>query len=124
MAGISTSSTPIANLHPELNADSTSVSGIVTLVWPYASSTNSISLLLVEPDFRLRKHRGQVRIHFDGSSAKAVAKACVTSGDELSLSLRGSSWVKDVVEDITPGKSVEWELRFGERLVLQVRRLV
>ena len=111
---------PIAQLQPGLDPDSTFVSGIVTLIWPYASSTRTLSLLLVEPDFRLRRHQGQVRIHFHGSSAKALARSGVSSGDHLLLRLIGVQWAKDTHKASTPGRGIEWELRYGERAVLTV----
>lgn len=111
---------PIAQLQPGLDIEATSVTGVVTLIWPYASSTQSISLLLVEPDFRLRGHRGQVRVHFNGASARAVARSGLSSGDRLSLSLKGSAWTQDGSSTTTPGRSIEWELRYGERVLLQV----
>lgn len=114
----------IADLQPNLDsAIKQFVSGIITLIWPYASSTKTISLLLVEPDFRLRRHRGQVRIYFVGPSAKALAKAGVASGDQLILSLNGVNWVKDASTAITPGKSIDWELRYGDRIEIHVRGL-
>lgn len=116
-----TTTIPIAQLQPDLDAkDETSVTGIVTLIWPYASLTQSLSLLLVEPDFRLRRHRGQVRIHFHGSSAKAVARSGVSSGDQLSLSLIGADWAKDGCTATTPGRGIEWELQYAERVILEV----
>lgn len=114
---------PIAQLAPNLESPNNySVHGIVTLVWPYSSSTQSYSLLLVEPDFRLRRHRGQVRVHFQGSSAKAIARICVNSGDALVLSLQGASWEKDPTSSTTPGRGIECELVFGEYVVLEVRK--
>lgn len=111
---------PIAQLQPGLDAEATSVTGVVTLIWPYASSTQSTSLLLVEPDFRLRGHRGQVRVHFNGASARTVAKSGLGSGDRLSMSLKGSAWTKDSSSTTTPGRSIEWELKYGERVLLEV----
>ena len=115
------SSTPIAQLNPDLRPDECFVAGIVTLIWPYASSRATFSLLLVEPDFRLRSSRGQVRVHFQGSSAKAVARSGISSGDQLLLGLRGAQWAKDSTAATTPGRGIDWEVQFGERLVLQVR---
>lgn len=111
---------PIAQLQPGLDSESTSVFGIVTLIWPYASSTHALSLLLVEPDFRLRRHRGQVRVRFQGSSAKALSRAGISSGDQLLLNLTGVQWAKDTLAASTPGKGIDWELRYGERVVLRV----
>lgn len=114
---------PIADLEPSLETQLTSVTGIVTLIWPYSSSSKTLSVLLVEPDFRLRRHKGQVRIHFTGSSATAVARSGITIGTQISLSLVGVHWAKDESTPRTPGNGVEWELRFGERLALQVCNL-
>lgn len=111
----------IAKLRPDLDSlDTSSVHGIVTLVWPYASSTQSLCFLLVEPDFRLRRQQGQVRIHFQGPSARVVAEAGLSSGDELELNLLGASWEKDATKTETPGKGIEWQLRFGDYAVLEV----
>ena len=112
---------PIAQLQPGLDNDSTIVNGIVTLIWPYALHSQTLSLLLVEPDFRLRRHRGQVRVHFHGSSAKALSRSGIASGDQLLLSLKGVEWAKDTLTASTPGRGIEWELRYGERVVLKVR---
>ena len=117
----STSHIPIAQLTPLLAAPSTrSVKAIITLTWPYTSATGSVAFLLVEPDFRLRRTRGQVRVQFSGSSAKAIAKAGIASGDEVILNLAGVEWVEDETPFATPGRGVEFELKFTERLLLQV----
>lgn len=116
--------TPIAQLEPSIDSTNTSVSGIVTLIWPYSASQSSYSLLLVEPDFRLRRHKGQVRLHFTGSSAKAVARGGIRSGDHIWLSLADVQWTKAAstaeITRQTPGKGIDWELQFRERVVLQV----
>ena len=111
---------PIADLDPSLETFHTSIVGIVTLIWPYSSSSKTFGLLLVEPDFRLRRNKGQVRVHFTGSSATAVARSGIGIGAQVSLSLVGVQWAKDESTPKTPGKGVEWELRFSERLALQV----
>lgn len=112
---------PIAELHPELaEADKCFFQGVVTLLWPYSSSSKSLSLLLVEPDFRLRARHGQVRLVFRGASAKALSKSEVTSGDQLTSSLRGVTWARDDSAASTPGKGIEWQLQYGEFLDLKV----
>jgi len=117
----STSHIPISHLSPELTEPSTrSLKAIVTLTWPYSSVTGSVAFLLAEPDFRLRKSRGQVRVQFSGSSAKSIAKAGIASGDEVVLCLDGVEWSQDESEMSTPGRGVEFELKFAERLLLQV----
>jgi len=112
---------PIAQLTPLLSAPaSRSIKAVVTLTWPYSSAAGSIAFLLSEPDFRLRRTRGQVRVQFSGSSAKEVAKSGIASGDQVILSLDGAEWIHNEAAVATPGKGVEFELKFTERLVLQV----
>lgn len=111
---------PISELQPSVDTNNSSIRGIVTLIWPYSSSNGSLSLLLAEPDFRLRRQKGQIRVIFTGSSAKLVARSGVSSGDGVVLALVGVQWAKDETTLRTPGKGSEWELKFGERAVLQV----
>ncbi|KAG4437216.1 hypothetical protein IFR05_007305 [Cadophora sp. M221] len=119
----STEHIPIAQLNPELAAPATrAIKAVVTLTWPYSSATGSVAFLLSEPDFRLRRKRGQVRVRFSGSSAKAVAASGIASGDEVIVCLDGVEWISDDVTVVTPGRGIEFELRFSERLLLQFRQ--
>lgn len=123
-AGIEhTTHIPIAQLSPLLAAPaSRSIKAVVTLTWPYSSVTGSVAFLLAEPDFRLRRTRGQVRVQFAGSSAKAISQAGIASGDEIVLCLDGVKFVHDQTTTVsTPGRGVEFELRFTERLVVEFR---
>src|SRR4051812_12760805 len=119
----STTHIPIAELNDRIPEPAKrSVRAIVTLTWPYSSATGSIAFLLAEPDFRLRRSKGQVRVQFSGSSAKQVAKAGIASGDEVTLCLDGVEWMRNEAEISTPGRGVDYELKFTERLLLQVSR--
>lgn len=113
----------IAQLDPSLpNLQSSYIKAVVTLIWPYSSSNRTLAVLVAEPDFRLRRARGQVKVNFTGSSAKHVFDAGIGSGDELVLSLDGAEWIKDAATPPqTPGRGIEWELKFAEKLVVQVR---
>ncbi|KAK0250660.1 hypothetical protein LTS09_014209 [Friedmanniomyces endolithicus] len=99
-----------------------SIRGIVTLSWPYSSSTQQCAFLLADPDFRLRKQKGQVRIRFTGDAAAAVARAHLGIGDEVELRLHGASWVNAVDVTRTPGRSVDGELSFGRHVELTIKR--
>lgn len=92
---------------------------MVTLIWPYSSATKAVAFLLAEPDFRLRRTRGQVRVQFSGSSASKINASGIESGDEVILSLDGVEFVHGEAVS-TPGRGVEFELRFTERLLLEV----
>ncbi|KAK7516889.1 uncharacterized protein IWZ02DRAFT_456664 [Phyllosticta citriasiana] len=118
---------PISALHPGLPSLATqSIVSIVTLVWPYSSSTRSCALLLAEPDFRLRRRRGQVRVQFFADAAHAVATSGVGIGDVVVLRLGpGVQWLASSGEEEvvrTPGKSVEWELGYRRALRLRAWR--
>lgn len=120
LQGKGRASTPIAQLQPSISSDEDTIFGQVALIWPYSSSKKSFGLLIAEPDFRLRRERGQVHVNFLGSSAKDVAQSGVKIGDEVLLSLVGVEWTKDEATLRTPGHGIDWELCFRERLVLQV----
>ncbi|KAH7071242.1 hypothetical protein BKA63DRAFT_517599 [Paraphoma chrysanthemicola] len=112
----------IAELHPKLAArESKQFKAAVTLIWPYSSSQRQFALLLAEPEFRLRRKKGQVRARFSGSSAKALATTGVGIGDEVVLSLRGGQFVKEGTVS-TPGRSIDWELEYTQTVVVQVFR--
>lgn len=113
---------PIAELKPELSdRDSTQFRAAVTLIWPYSSSQRQFALLLAEPNFRLRRKKGQVRARFHGSSAKALATTGVGIGDEVILSLRGAHFVQEDTVS-TPGRSIDWELEYTQTVTIQVFR--
>lgn len=112
----------IAELNPELPARaSKQFKAAVTLIWPYSSSQRQFALLLAEPDFRLRRKKGQVRARFSGSSAKALATTGVGIGDEVVLSLRDAQFVQEGTVS-TPGRSIDWELEYTQNLSVQVFR--
>ncbi|KAJ9640025.1 hypothetical protein H2199_006259 [Coniosporium tulheliwenetii] len=116
-------SVPIAELAPTIPApDAKAVKALVTLIWPYSSSTKSCAVLLAEHDFRLRRRRGQVRVRFSGPSARAVAESGIGIGDEVTLGLSSVKWLADAGEVKAPGRSVDWELLYGCKLALQVVR--
>lgn len=112
---------PVSHLKPSLLYPETRcIRAMVTLIWPYSSSTQTLALLLAEPDFRLRNRRGQVRVLFQGASAAALARTKIGSGDEFMLHLEGVQWIEADPGITTPGRSVDTELLFKRRLVCQV----
>ncbi|KAH7135001.1 hypothetical protein B0J11DRAFT_425611 [Dendryphion nanum] len=116
--------TPIACLNPELpELASKHINAVVSLIWPYSSLTRQFALLLAEPDFRLRRKKGQVKVRFSGSSAKSIAATGVGIGDDVVLELRGARFVQEEPGDIqTPGRSIDWELAFTHTVVAQIFR--
>ena len=110
---------PIASLDP-LSIPNARIHAIITLVWPYSSSTRTTSLLLAESDFRLRRNKGQVRVNFTDASAHRVATSGIGIGDLVSLDLAGSRWEASSTLTSTPGRSVDRDLEFSNRLSLRV----
>lgn len=109
--------TPIAQISPSLDhLEGHSIRAVVTLVWPYSSATKSLSLLLAEPDFRLRRANGQVKVIFYGFVAERIAKTHVGIGDEVTLRLAGSR----LVNNETTGNCVAWDVHFDDRVFLKV----
>ncbi|KAK3296902.1 uncharacterized protein B0H64DRAFT_423265 [Chaetomium fimeti] len=118
----SLSATPIAQLNPDLpNQASRSVRGEVTITWPYNSVTKKLAFLIAEPDVRLRRAKGQIRIELHGPSAKAASESGLGASDELLFSLAGAEWSKDASPGRIPGARVEWQLQFNQKLALQVK---
>ncbi|KAK4168040.1 hypothetical protein QBC43DRAFT_361683 [Cladorrhinum sp. PSN259] len=114
--------TPIAQLNPDLPAQaSLAVRGEVGIKWPYNSVTKTLAFLVAEPDVRLRRAKGQVRIELHGPSAKAFSNCEFGAGDELLLNLDGVEWAKDTSPGRIPGSRVDWQLQFREKLTLQIK---
>ena len=112
---------PISSLSKDEQPNSNSqVHAVVTLIWPFSSRTRSCAILLADPDFRLRRSRGQVRVQLHGSAAIAVAKSGIGISDDVWLRLDGASWTDEAAPTLTPGKGLEGQLVFRDRLVLKV----
>lgn len=113
--------TPIAQLSPALDKlQERYIDAAVTLVWPYSSSTKCISLLLSEPDFRLRRSNGQVKVTFHGRVAERVAESQVGIGDTVRLALQGVDFVANEAATQTPGRYVAWDIHFEKGVSIEV----
>ncbi|KAI1438345.1 hypothetical protein GGR50DRAFT_641121 [Xylaria sp. CBS 124048] len=115
---------PIAQLCPDLSDPSTkAVGGVVTITWPYNSVTNTFACYLAEPDFRLRRKNGQVRIDFTGRAARAARDCELRSNDEVLLGLDGVAWEAEIAnrrQSLPDG--LGWRLVFAESLFLKIKR--
>lgn len=115
--------TPISDLSPQISEPaSRAVRGIVTITWPYNSVKSSFAFILAEPDFRLRRNRGQVRVNFTGSIAKTLGECGLGGNDEIYLSLDGAEWEPEETKkrQSLPGTGIDWQLKFSNKLLLQV----
>ena len=98
------------------------IEAVVSLVWPYSSKEGLLSLLLAEPDVRLRSAKGQLKVTFQGAGARQVAKSQLGIGDIVLLRIDHAEWKDTGDAVLTPGKKVQWDLHFKSRVVLEVRR--
>lgn len=112
--------TPIAQLNPELPTQTITVRGVVTIVWPYSSTTSSLSFTIAEPEYRLRRPKGQIRVNFAGHIAKEVSSSGIGSGDELVIYLDGVEWEAEAANRRLSSAGHEWQLKFSQKLRLQV----
>ncbi|EXJ93457.1 hypothetical protein A1O1_01849 [Capronia coronata CBS 617.96] len=110
----------IAHLSPSSAGPSSYIAANVALVWPYSSSTRSLALLLADPDVRLRKQKGQVKVVFRDGAAKAIAETKVGIGDSIWLSLHGCDWKETSQTLSTPGEKIDWDLEFRDRVLFQI----
>ncbi|KAG9769215.1 hypothetical protein KCU88_g6935, partial [Aureobasidium melanogenum] len=115
-------SIPIAHLSPSSVQTSSYIAANVALVWPYSSATGNLALLLAEPDVRLRKHKGQVKVVFRDGCAREIAKTKVGIGDTVKLALAGCEWKETGDAVSTPGKKIDWDLEFRGQVIFQVVR--
>lgn len=112
---------PIAQLSPTLDQpQGKCIYAAVTLVWPYSSSSRTISLLLAEPDFRLRRSNGQVKATFHSGAAEKVAESQVGIGDHVRFSLSGLQLVTNEGAKQTPGRNIAWDAHFDHSVLLEV----
>ncbi len=114
---------PISDLSPEIPEPTLrAVRGIVTITWPYNSVKGSFAFILAEPDFRLRRNRGQARVNFTGLAAKALGECGLGGNDEIYLSLDGAEWEPEEVKkpQSLPGTGINWQLKFSNKLLLHV----
>ncbi|KAJ5197488.1 hypothetical protein N7449_007967 [Penicillium cf. viridicatum] len=114
---------PIAQLSPDIEQlTEKSFLAAVALVWPYSSSTKSVSLLLAEPDFRLRGAKGQIKATFHGRVAEKVAESHVGIGDTVCLALKDIKFVSNDGVQQTPGRSVAWDAHWENGVFLEIYR--
>ncbi|KAI0867970.1 hypothetical protein GGS24DRAFT_244669 [Hypoxylon argillaceum] len=117
--------TPIAELCPDVADPAThAVGGVVTITWPYNKVEGTFAFNLAEPNFRLRRNKGQVRIDFTGRAAKAAGDCGLGSNDEVLISLAGAAWEAEIANKrrSLPGADIGWRLVFSDYLLLRIKR--
>ncbi|KAJ5908565.1 hypothetical protein N7495_001247 [Penicillium taxi] len=111
---------PIAQLSPTLDQqEEKCINATVTLIWPYSSVTKTLSLLLAEPDSRLRRSHGQVKAIFHDHVAKRIAESHIGIGDNVCLALKGARLSANDTVSQTPGRYIGWDIHFETELSIE-----
>ncbi|KAF7502697.1 hypothetical protein GJ744_005261 [Endocarpon pusillum] len=98
------------------------VDGVISLIWPYSSSTRSMAVLLADPDFRTRRAKGQTKVTFHGEIAVAVANSHVGIGDAVHLSLGGAQWAQSSEDVSVVGNRADWDLEYVGQVFMEIQR--
>ena len=113
----------IKSLSPQASATSDKcIEGVVSLIWPFSSYTQQAAILVAEPDFRLRKAKGQTKVRFHGESAVEVAKSGIGVGDTVRLGLEGAQFVQPDRGDIVTGQRADADLAFHHEMAMDIQR--
>lgn len=103
----------LASISPD-NVTSTSLlHGIITIKWPYSSSSQKLTFLLADPDPRKRASGGQVKITLLGEAAGILDQT--ESGESISL----SPSTRATVDSEPEGQRAKWHITFPEGCILQ-----
>jgi hypothetical protein len=98
------------------------IDGVISLIWPYSSSTRSTAILLADPDFRIRRQKGQTKITFHEAAGVAVAESHAGIGDTIHLSLEGAQWTEPGNDVHTLGKRADWDLEYTGQVYMEVHQ--
>jgi hypothetical protein len=117
-------SLPLASLSPtssstaaSSSSSSTYITAVVTLIWPFSSSSRTLSIVASEQNPILRLSKGQLRVNFHGPAATGVDARGLQSGDHVCISLDGAHW-----EELASASSrdVPWAVSFEKKLTMKV----
>lgn len=97
------------------NITSTSLlHGVVTIKWPFSSSSQKLTFLLADRDPRKRASGGQIKVTLTGQAAQTLDQ--IESGEEISIASTNVPVVE--VEDNSP--RVKWHITIPQGCILIV----
>jgi hypothetical protein len=94
--------------------------GIITIKWPYSSSSQKLTFLLADPDPRKRAAGGQVKITLMGEAAELVGQ--IESGESISIAAADGEFgsVPDIKVDQDNSGRIKWHITFTQGCILAV----
>jgi hypothetical protein len=90
--------------------------GVITIKWPYSSSSQKLAFLLADPDPRKRASGGQVKVTLLGEAAEILDQT--ESGEEIAVSPNDTCSVEP-----ESGGRLKWHITFSDGCILQVHRI-
>jgi hypothetical protein len=106
----------LSNVSSETVTSTSLLHGVITIKWPYSSSTQKLTFLLADPDPRKRAAGGQVKITLLGKAAEAIDK--IESGEEISLAAADDNGGISVENDV--GGRIKHHITFSQGCILIV----
>jgi hypothetical protein len=105
----------LSTVSPTSLSSNSALHGVVTIKWPYSSSSQKLTFLLADPDPRKRATGGQVKISLLGLAAEALDQ--IESGEEVTVipPTNGTATV-----DPEEGARIKWHITFPQGCILIV----
>jgi hypothetical protein len=105
----------LSNVSPTNITSTSLLHGVVTIKWPYSSSTQKLTFLLADPDPRKRASGGQVKITLAGQAAVILDQT--ESGEDISIAATRNN-TPLIEEENSP--RIKWHITFPEGCILIV----
>ena len=106
----------LSSITPESLSPTSLLSGIITIKWPFSSSTQKLTFLLADPDPRKRAQDGQVKITLLGEAAQHLDQ--IESGEQISIAAPENTSPLIESESTTP--RVKFHITFPQGCILLV----
>src|SRR5271170_1925311 len=106
----------LSSITPESLSPTSLLSGIITIKWPFSSSSQKLTFLLADPDPRKRAQEGQVKITLLGEAAQYLDQ--IESGEQISIAAADNTSPLIESESTTP--RVKFHITFPQGCVILV----
>jgi hypothetical protein len=105
----------LSKVSPTTITSTSLLRGVVTIKWPYSSSTQKLTFLLADPDPRKRASGGQVKVTLVGQAAQVLDQ--MESGEEISIAATRNN--TPLIEEEN-SRRTNWHITFPEGCIFIV----
>jgi hypothetical protein len=106
----------LSSITPESLSPTSLLSGIITIKWPFSSSSQKLTFILADPDPRKRAQDGQVKITLYGEAAQHLVQ--IESGEKISIAAPENTSPTIESESTTP--RVKFHITFPQGCIVLV----